>query len=131
MADAITVQRYQPPSGDIYLTLESQVGTVGANNIAAAAIGGDDGAIQDAIETARGIAPPKDASTFDAFVNQIETNPLGAPVDALESQLRAAAGDFLTAPLVLGAIVLGLAIAGTIYFGGLEVIKAKVAKLAK
>lgn len=109
--DNTTIARYQP-GGDIYQTLLLQYGQTSADAIAAAAETGDNnGEVAAAIAQAK-YGAPADDSTADAFITQITTDPLGAPLDDLESGLQTIVGnsaiDFLKSPIVLigiGAVV--------------------------
>jgi hypothetical protein len=105
----IPVTRYQP-GGDIYAQFQSQYSTGAADSIAAAAATGDRTQLANAIANAKG-NPEMDASTLDAFVTQIETNPLGAPLDSLNGLLSNTFLSFLKNPAVLITVVLVLFLA--------------------
>lgn len=123
--DATTIARYQPPNGDIYLTLQSEYGTQNANAIAQAASTGDNnGEVAAAISQAA-YGNPLNTSTASILANQLETNPLGAPLSGLEGILQNSISDFLTSPAVLltGAAILFFV------FGGTEILKGQLNKL--
>jgi hypothetical protein len=123
--DATTIARYQPPNGEIYLTLQTMYGTQDANSIAQAASTGDDnGEVAAAIAQAH-FGNPLDTSAADALQTQLETNPLGAPLAGLENIAANSLSDFLKSPTVL----LGLAAVAFFALGGLAVISKHFNKL--
>lgn len=127
--DAATIARYQPgpPPGDIYTTLQTEYGTQSANSIAAAAATGDNnGEVAAAISQAQ-FGNPLDTSTADALETQLSTNPLLAPTQALENQIKAAVQDLFSNPYVLIALGAGIFLA----LGGLQVIKDTISKQLK
>lgn len=77
------IQRYQP-GGDIYQTLAGQYGEFAANKVATAARTGDKPAITDALATIRN-GGALETSTTAIFIDQLITDPLAAPLDALDS----------------------------------------------
>lgn len=113
------IQRYQP-GGDLFASYDKLYGTNGASLIALAALGGDRLAITNAIARVK-FGERLDESTFRAFVGQLATDPLGAPLDSLNSGLSKLAGNtavaFLRNPMVL--LVLALIAAGVFvnFFG--------------
>ena len=87
MAEAtIPIERYQA-GGDIYATLAAQYGTNAANSIAAAAATGDREQLTEAIAYVRNGAALDD-STASIFIDQLLTDPLAAPLDALDSAVK-------------------------------------------
>jgi hypothetical protein len=109
------IQRYQP-GGDIYAALLSQFGKASADAIAAAALTGDETAINAAYTQAK-FGEPLNDSTASIFISQLETDPFAAPAAALNSGLKTAidsavAGIFKN-PYVLAAVVAGIAL--TVY----------------
>ena len=123
--DAATIARYQPPNGDIYLTLQTQYGTDNANSIAQAALTGDNnGEVAAAISQAE-FGNPLNTSTGQILANQLETNPLAAPLSGLETIASNSIKDFLTSP----AVLLTLGAVAFFAFGGLAVITKQFNKL--
>jgi hypothetical protein len=103
--DQATLQRYAP-GGDIYADLQTQYGTAAANQVYAAAQTGDNnGEVAAALAQIR-YGAPADTSTADAFVDQITTDPLGAPLSGLNTLLSNSIFDFFKNPAVL--VTLGL-----------------------
>lgn len=87
MAEAtIPIERYQA-GGDIYATLAAQYGTNAANSIAAAAATGDREQLTEAIAYVRNGAALDD-STASIFIDQLLTDPLAAPLDALDKGIN-------------------------------------------
>ncbi len=123
--DQDTINRYQP-GGDIYAQLQQQFGVSGANTIAAAALTGDETQINAAISTLKNGAP-LNTSTASIFLNQIETNPLAAPLQSLNGVLSNTFTSFLTSPAVLATAAVVL----FFVFGGADIIRAKFRKAAK
>jgi hypothetical protein len=122
---AATIARYQPPNGDIYLQLQTEYGTQNANSIAAAAQTGDNnGEVAAAISQAE-FGNPLDTSTADTLQNQLETDPLGAPLSGLETIVSNSLTDFLSSP----AIILTGAVAAFFALGGLAVITKQFNRL--
>jgi hypothetical protein len=80
MMDATLIARYSP-SGDIYASLAAKYGPAAANSIYAAAQTGDRTKVTDAIDLAANGAPLND-STTSIFMDQMETNPLAAPLES-------------------------------------------------
>lgn len=123
--DAATIARYQPPSGDIYLTLQTEYGTQEAGSIAQAASTGDNnGEVAAAISQAE-FGNPLNTSTAQILANQLETDPLNAPLSGLENIASNSLTDFLKSPAVLGI----LAVAAFFALGGLAVITKQFNKL--
>jgi hypothetical protein len=123
--DDATIARYQQ-GGDIYNQLVDQYGVSGADSVAAAAATGDNnGEVQEAIAMLR-IGPKKDTSTLDIFAEQIVTNPLAAPADALNDQLRKFSKNLFGAiPWQFWIIIL---IALFFWMVGLSLLKGRLAK---
>lgn len=80
------VARYQP-GGDIYATLLSQYGQADADYIAQAAATGERAQLTEAIAYVRHGAALND-STAGIFLDQILTDPLDAPLDALDAGVK-------------------------------------------
>lgn len=107
------IARYQI-GGDIYESLESEFGQTVANQAAAAAATGDNLAVNRVLSNARATvrtgALVLDAN-FDTrgtgrlLLDQLTSDPLGAPLDAANRQLSTLAGNtasaFLRNPMVL------------------------------
>lgn len=120
--DSSTIARYQPPAGDIYLALQTRYGTQNASSIATAALTGDDnGEVAAAISQAA-FGTPLNTSTAQILADQLETDPLGAPLSGVENILKNSIGDFLLSP----AVLLTLATIAFLYLGGLTLIKKKI-----
>ena len=118
--DPTLIARYQS-GGDIYAALAAKYGQAAADAAAAAAQTGDETAINSAIATAV-YGAPLDTSTISIFTQQIETNPLGAPLSSLNNVFGNTFASLLKSPYVIGAVV----IAGFIYLGDLELIASKI-----
>ena len=127
------------PGGDIYNSLADEFGQDAANGAYRASLTGDRADLNRALSLARtaqrrGITfdqaqaqfPDGDESTARIFGHQITSDPLSAPLDALNSQLSKAAWNFAKNPMVLLLVAVGL----FFYFGGLGTIKRKVANVA-
>ena len=110
-----TIQRYQA-GGDIYLSLQNQYGTAGANLIATAAQSGDATQVNDALTSVK-YGANKDTSTLSILGNQLATDPLGAPLESLNNQLGAAVGNVFKNTWVLLAVIVAAA-AAFFYFIG-------------
>jgi hypothetical protein len=110
-----TIKRYQP-GGDIYNTLLNKYGKSIADNVAAAAATGDETAVNAAIPGAYSgvVATPLDTSTASIFTDQILTDPLAAPAEALNNQIGNALKNLFVNPFVLLAAV-GIGIAAWMY----------------
>jgi hypothetical protein len=76
-----TINRYQP-GGDIYSQLAARYGVENANRIAAAAATGDRETLTNEIAIVRN-GEFLNESTSMILLDQLATNPLGAPLDAL------------------------------------------------
>lgn len=114
MMDDLTIRRYQP-GGDIYATLQGQYAKQDVDNIAAAALTGDRTKVTDAIEIARGHGTERETSTLAILGNQLTTDPLGAPLDTLNTAATNTLFSFLKNPMALIVIgtVLFLALGGS------------------
>ena len=124
--------------GDNYNSLQEQFGTDSANYVAAVASQGDQAALNKALSAARsaqrqgtGTAASwdwklnqADPSVLGNFWQQITTDPLAAPLDSLNDQLKKATKNVFVNPMVLLLVVGGL-IALVFYFGGLSNIKRR------
>jgi hypothetical protein len=121
------INRYQP-GGDIYNSLVVQIGTSGANAVAQAALSGDETQIN-AVLTQQTFGNPLPTSTLEIFGSELATDPLGAPLDDLNSLLKNVVGSalagVLTNPWVL---VLGASITIVLIYrgGGVKTIIEKV-----
>jgi hypothetical protein len=113
------IDRYQN-GGDIYAAIAAKYGAGTADAAASAALTGDETQINKVLA-----GPLLNTSTASIFLNQIETDPLGAPLASLENLTKNSLLDFLKSPSVL------LVLAGIAFFmlGGAEVLKEQVAKL--
>jgi hypothetical protein len=116
------INRYQP-GGDIYASLLALYGSAGADSIAAAALSGDESQINAAL-TAVKYGAAKDTSTLDAFGNQLATNPLGAPIDSINTVLSNSFLAVLKNPAVLFSI--GLVI--FLWLGGASFLRGMLTK---
>jgi hypothetical protein len=101
--NAQLISRYQP-GGDIYAQISAQYGSAGADTVAAAALTGDENAINDALVRVRYGSPLND-STTSIFVDQITTDPTAAPLDALNKQLGNITKNIFGNPFVLVGVV--------------------------
>jgi hypothetical protein len=118
--DQATIARYQP-GGDFYTTLSAQYGTAAADQIAAAAATGVQGAVAEAIGEVKD-GSPLDISTLDILANQLVTDPLAAPLADANSLLNNTFLSFLTNPMVLIVVVVAI----FLFFGGADLIRRKV-----
>ena len=101
-----TIARYQA-GGDIYAQFVALYGADAANQIAAAAATGDRTQLNNVLET---------ASTAQLFVQQLITDPLGAPLAGLNNLVGNSVIDFFKNPWVLaaaGAIIFFFVLDGT------------------
>lgn len=114
-----TINRYQP-GGDIYAQLKSLYGTAGADQIAQAALSGDETQVNAALVQVK-YGQPLNTSTWSLFGQQLATNPLGAPLSGLNSQIGAAVKDVFGNPWIWGT---GLVLL-FVYMGGLTLLKGK------
>lgn len=122
MIDIALVQRYQP-GGDIYAKLETEFGRNGAVLVAQAARNGTDPVdITNAIVRVK-FGERLDDSTTRLFLEQIATNPLAAPLEGANKLLGKTFLSFLKSPWVL--LTIGIAL--FVMFGGLDLVKRKVA----
>jgi len=129
--DSTLIARYQS-GGDIYASILAQHGQTAADACAAAALTGDETQINAALalyETAGGNAtvavPMATDTTASDFLNQIETDPLAAPLASAEKLASNSLLDFLKSPAVLLVIVLVLFF---FVFDGLNILKGLVKK---
>jgi len=123
MIPAATVQRYQPPNGDIYKSLAATYGQNGALLVAQAARTSEfPNDISNAIVRVQ-YGERLEDSTAKLFLQQITTNPLAAPLEGVNKILGKTFLSFLTSPWVL--LALGLAL--FVMFGGLDLVKRRVA----
>ena len=134
MLDPVTAARYEQ-GGDLYPKLVTQYGQAAADQIAAAAAGGDATDLANALENARNVTPEKDTSTLSIFTDQITTDPLSAPVDyatgVIQKSLNAlnkGIGSSFLSLLMNPWVIFGSALALFLYFGGLGWIKRKFFK---
>lgn len=98
------IQRYQP-GGDIWKALAGQYGSDAANTIATAALTGDETQINAALTQIK-FGTQLNTSTTDAFLNQIATDPLGAPLQSANNLLGNSFLSFLKSPWVLVTVAL-------------------------
>jgi hypothetical protein len=111
------IDRYAP-GGDIYKTLAEQYGTAAAQKVYQAALSGVDGAIAAALGEVRN-GPPLNDSTAAAFLDQVETNPLAAPLSGVNNLLGNSVLSFLKSPYVLAALGIGI----FFWLGGADLIR--------
>ena len=110
-----TIARYQA-GGDIYAQFVALYGADAANQIAAAAATGDRTQLNTVLETVKGSPAASDASTAQLFVQQLITDPLGAPLAGLNNLVGNSVIDFFKNPWVLaaaGAIIFFFVLDGT------------------
>jgi len=126
--DATLIARYQS-GGDIYASILAQHGQTAAVACAAAALTGDETQINAALalyETAAGNAtvavPMATDTTASDFLNQIETDPLAAPLEDANKVLNNSFLSFLKNPTVL--LVIGVII--FFVLGGGDLIRRKM-----
>jgi hypothetical protein len=115
--DSTLIARYQP-GGDIYISLQSTYGTAGANQIAQAALSGDETQINAVIDQLK-FGAPLNTSTASILGNQLATDPLGAPLASLNGALGNTFMSFFKNPWVIAAVAGGL----FFFFGGGELIR--------
>lgn len=126
--DTTLIQRYQP-GGDIYAAILSQHGQEAADSCAAAALTGDETAINAALTLYSGTSTPYQAvplaetSTASILGEQLATDPLAAPLESANKVLNNTFLSFLKNPTVL--IVLALVVFFVV-FDGLNIIKGKL-----
>lgn len=107
--------------GDIYAQFEAQYGFDAANAIADAAATGDPAQVNAALVKVKfGNNLPTD--TFNMFLHQITTDPLAAPIGALDGQLQKVVMNLIKNPLVLVALAAGV----FFMFGGADLIRRKI-----
>jgi hypothetical protein len=123
--DDSLIQRYQA-GGDIYASLQTQYGTSAADAVAAAAQTGDETQINAALVNAK-YGQPLNTSTASILANQLETDPLAAPLASANNVLGNTLLSFLKNPLVVIAVAGGL----FFFFGGGELIRASLKGKAK
>jgi hypothetical protein len=126
-AAPIPWRRYQP-EGDIYIKLALQYGKDWADKAAAAALANDGEELTRVIADARsaaGITKPEQEAdgTFGNFVDQLATDPLGAPIASAQGILANTLESLYRNPLVLIAVIAALFFA----FGGADLIRKKIA----
>jgi hypothetical protein len=120
----IPLDRYAP-GGDIYNTLQARYGTASADAIYAAAQTGDRLQLASAIASAKGDGPVLDGNTGAIFVNQLETDPLSAPLGAANNLIGNSVFSVLKNPYVVAGIAAGL----FFFFGGADIIRRHFKKL--
>lgn len=91
--------RYQP-GGDIYARLASQYGQAGADRVARADASGVPYAVNDALVAIRH-GDPLSTSTTGIFLDNITSDPLGAPLESANNQIAKAVGNLFKNPWVL------------------------------
>lgn len=120
-----TIDRYQS-GGDIYAALLSSYGRAGADQIALAAQSGDETQINRALVQVK-FGQPLNTSTAAILADQLVTDPFKAPLESLNGITGRTFLDILKSPYVIAAAV----IIGFFALGGVNVLKALVAKLAR
>ena len=120
--DTNLIQRYQP-GGDIYDSFVRLYNVDAANTIATAALTGSRTQITEAINRVK-FGQPLNDSTASIFIRQIENNPLQAPLESLDGQIRAALGDLFTNPMSL-LLLAGIAWGAWQLFGTHKFLKGK------
>lgn len=123
------------PGGTAYNGAVARWGQQVAATLASAASGGDETALQNALEAAQGNVGEQDDSELDALANQLYNNPLGAPLNQLgtvaantvasaEDAGQAVVGSLLVSPVVLLTIA-AIGVGVIVYFGGFNAVKRK------
>jgi len=120
--DNALIQRYAP-GGDIYQSLAASYGTAAADRIYVAAQTGDRPTVTAAIAQEKYGNPLTD-STAAIFAQQVVTDPLAAPAEALNSQIGKAFANLFKSPWIL-VVVVGVAF---FYLGGGSYLKGILAK---
>lgn len=124
--DAMNLESYNYGAG--FWDVADKYGFDAAQRLAEVAATGDQAAFNIAISRVRrgepfSTAPDSTAtSTWGNFWHQITTDPLGAPLDSANNQLKQVFLDLLKNPFVLVALALGLFFA----FGGADFIRRKM-----
>lgn len=99
----IATQTRYAPGGDIYASLQKQYGTDAANRMYQAALTEDpydDNATLTQIKHGKSL----NDSTASLFIENVTTNPLGAPLDSLNNQIGNAVLSVLKNPWVVAAL---------------------------
>lgn len=115
-----TINRYQA-GGDIYAQLQSLYGTAGADQIAAAALSGDESQVNAALVQVK-YGQPLNTSTTSLFATQLATNPLGAPLSGLNNIISNSFSSLLKNPWIWGTALVLL----FLWMGGLSLLKGKL-----
>lgn len=130
--DQTTINRYQPtdPStgqpGDIYAQLQTQYGTSAANQVAQAALSGDETQINQALTYIK-FGPALNTSTADILGKQLATDPLGAPLAAADKIASNSLKDFFGGSFGWTVLIIG-GIALFLYLGGLAFLSRKLSR---
>lgn len=124
------IQRYQP-GGDLFATLQDRYGHNIAQRAAQLAADDDPEELQRLLSDARpggyNIGDPLlNDSTLGNFVDQLTTDPLAAPLDSLNEQLKKAVQNVVGNPFVLAAVVFGLLVL-LAWLGGLSGVRRRLA----
>lgn len=117
------ITRYQP-GGDIYNAISAKYGQAAADATAQAALSGDETQINAALTTAI-YGQPLPTSTATIFVDNMATNPLGAPLSGLDTILTNTLNSLLTNKTVL---LIGAGTVFFVWFDGMEKIKRLIKK---
>ena len=113
------INRYQA-GGDIYNTFAKSYGQNAADNIAAAALTGDETAVNAAI-TQEQFGASKDTSTFDAFASQIYNDPFAAPIEEFNKVAKNTVKDFLfNGKTLFVVLAFGVVVVLFVALGGLK-----------
>ena len=119
------INRYQS-GGDIYAALLAKYGQTTADAVAQAALSGDETQVNAAL--AQGIyGNPLDTSTVSILTQQLATNPLGAPLDAINNVI----GNTFSSLFSSKYVVIVLIAAGFLWLGGLEYLKGSLSRNLK
>jgi hypothetical protein len=99
------------PGGDIYEAVKAEHGAIAADRVWRAHQSGEPGAVAEVLAELR-YGAERPTSTAGILLNQLVTDPLGAPLDAANRGLGNIIGNTLAGifrnPWVLGAIALGV-----------------------
>jgi hypothetical protein len=115
------ISRYQR-GGDIYQTLLTQYGQANADAIANAALSGDETQVNAAIVQAQ-YGQPLNTSTGSILYQQLTTDPLGAPLQSLNTGLTNTMISLLKSP----AVLVTLGVAAFLFLGGADWIRRNLA----
>lgn len=118
--------------GDIYTSLLAQLGQSGADAVATAALSGDETQVN-AVLTQQTFGNPLPTSTLAIFGGELATDPLGAPLDDLNTLLKNVVGSALAGVLTNPWVLISVAGIGIVLIyrhgGATNIINKVKAKL--